>query len=82
VAARLCDREPLGRLKPRERALPDQIGLELRQHREDAEHQPPGGAGRVDPAREYVEGSLIWKRILAAIEDWQRDVPRRDERVN
>ena len=29
-----------------------------------------------------VERSNIWKRILAAIDDWQRDAPRRDERVN
>ena len=29
-----------------------------------------------------VEGSMIWKRIVAAVDEWQRDVPHSDERVN
>ena len=29
-----------------------------------------------------IEGSTIWKRIVAAIDEWQRDEPQSDERVN
>ena len=29
-----------------------------------------------------IENSTIWKRIVAAIDEWQRNAPRSDERVN
>jgi hypothetical protein len=37
------------------RALPYPVRLKFRQRRENPEHQPPGGAGRVDPAGQHPQ---------------------------
>ena len=36
-------------------ALMDQVALELRERGEEAEHEAPGGAGRVDAAGQHLE---------------------------
>ena len=45
--------------EPGHGALPDQIAFELGEGGEDAEHQSPGGTGRVDAARQHLEADSL-----------------------